>query len=239
MHDLQKKYENEIGELVRTTRRLGEVGYVTSHGGNLSFRVSDEHILITPTKVVKRHMTFDDIVIIDIRGETVFAVPGRKPTGETPMHIHLLKQRPDISGLIHAHPPYITGFAMTDSTLLSRPLLPEPIIEVGPVLSVDYAEPISETLARKFDTVVAHSNVWLMENHGVTIGSPEGVGRALDLLEMVEAMAISVHVAKSIGTVTTLTREDVEALEKTIATRNIPRPGDPRVVKSLVSMYFG
>jgi ribulose-5-phosphate 4-epimerase/fuculose-1-phosphate aldolase len=54
MHKVQKKYKQNIKELVQTTVRLGEIGYVTSHGGNLSCRVDEDTVLITPTKVQKK-----------------------------------------------------------------------------------------------------------------------------------------------------------------------------------------
>ncbi len=238
MDAVQKKYEKEIEELVVASRRLGELGYVTSHGGNLSYKVESNVVLITPTKVVKRGMTFDDIVAVRPDGSVLFASPGRKPTGEIPMHLRLYEKRPDINALVHAHPPVLTGFSMTDCDVLSRPLLPEPTIEVGPVIPVDYAEPISESLAEKFDAVVKKTNVWLMKNHGVTICSSEGVARALDLLEMTEALAKSAATALAAGKVNEIPREEVEKLENTISARNLPRPGDPRVIKTLTDMYY-
>jgi len=240
MDALQKRYEDQINELVESARRLGDLGYVTSHGGNLSYKVDAETVLITPTKVVKRKMTFADIVIVGGTGEVRYAGAGRKPTGETPMHLHLYRLRPDLTGLVHAHPPVLTGFSMVDCHLLEKPLLPEPVIEVGPVVSVPYAEPISDALARQFEASAHKSNAWLMQNHGVTIGSAEGVGRALDLLEMVEAMAMSVSVAMRLGKpMTEISREEVGNLENTMKTRNMPRPGDPRKIKSLQQLYFG
>lgn len=240
MDPLQKKYEAPIHELVEASRRLGELGYVTSHGGNLSYKVDGETVLITPTKVVKRKMTFADIVIVGANGDVRHAAAGRKPTGETPMHLHLYRLRPDLTGLVHAHPPVLTGFSMVDSDLLEKPLLPEPVIEVGPVVTVPYAEPISDALARQFEAAAHKSNAWLMKNHGVTIGSAEGVGRALDLLEMIEAMAVSVSVAMGLGKpLTVIPKAEVGNLENTMKTRNMPRPGDPRTIRNLQQLYYG
>lgn len=238
MDAVQKKYREQIEDLVDASCRLGELGYVTSHGGNLSYKVESNVVLITPTKVVKRGMTFDDIVVVKSDGSVLFASPSRKPTGETPMHLRLYEKRPDINALVHAHPPVLTGFSMTDCDVLNRPLLPEPTIEVGPVISVDYAEPISEALAEKFDAVVEKTNAWLMKNHGVTICSSEGIARALALLEMTESLAKSAMTALVVGKINEIPREEVEKLENTINTRNLPRPGDPRVVKTLTDLYY-
>ncbi len=238
MHELQKKYKSEIEEFVSATKKLGESGFVTSQGGNLSYRVSEDVVLITPTKVPKVKITFDDVCIINMKGDILFAIEGRKPTGETPMHLNILNKRPDAKGVIHAHPPYITGFAIARSNLLSRPLLPEPIIEVGPVLSADYAEPITDELAEAFDPVILKTNAWLMENHGITMCNHEGVGRAFELLEMIEALAQSAMVALTCGNVVEIPREEVKKLEKTIKTRGLPMPGLPGHNSGLEELYF-
>ena len=238
MNSIRQKYEEEILVIAEASRRLGELGYVASHGGNLSYRVSEEYVLITPTKVVKRKMSEEDIVIVDRNGETVSALQNRRPTGETPMHLMILALRPDLNGIVHAHPPILTGFSLVDSSVLEKPLLPEPVLEIGPVVRIPYAEPISEELARQFESQIHRSNAWLMQNHGITIGSSEGVERALDLLEMTEAMARSALVGATLGDVQSIPKVEVEAMERTLATRKMPRPGDPRRIRSLVDLYF-
>jgi len=237
MHPLQKKYQAQIEELAKASTRLGELGYVASQGGNLSYRVEDDIVLITPTKVPKINIRFEDIVIIDMQGRVLFAEEGRRPTGETPMHTHIFGKRPDIRGLIHAHPPILTGFAIAGCDYLERPLLPEAVIEVGPVMSVRYEEPISDKLAKAFDEVIDCSNAFLMKNHGVILLSYEGVSRALELLEMVEAMAASVLIAHLLGRVNSIPDEEISNLENTMQTRGLAMPGKPGVKRSLKEIY--
>lgn len=237
MDDIQKRYEKEINELVQASVWLGEIGYVSSHGGNLSYRVEEDVVLITPTKVPKRKLTFDDMVIINFDGKILFSGNGRSPTGETPIHLNIFRKRPDIKGLVHAHPPVLTGFSLLDDEMLSRPLLPEPIIELGPVTYVNYEEPLSQRLAAAFDSTVDRSNAFIMKNHGVMICSPEGVSRAVELLEMLENMAYSVFVAASMGKVNEISMDEVDKLERTIKTRNLPMPGKPGSVKRLRDAY--
>ena len=241
MEAFQKKYEKQIAELAETAAKLGRLGYVASHGGNLSWKMDDGTILITPTKVPKVDMAFDDITAVDSSGALIFAANGRKPTGETQMHTHIYSLRPDLRSLIHAHPPVLTGFSMTDSGLLARPILPEPIIELGPILSIPYTEVVSMDLAEKFDAVVPFSNAWLMKNHGITIGSADTPSRTLGLLQMAEAMADSIRTAAAIGgKINEITPEEVEKLDRVRQKRGLPFPGDPaRAGGSLVRSYFG
>lgn len=48
MNELQRKYQCQIEELVAVARRLADLGFVTSQGGNLSLRADENVILITP-----------------------------------------------------------------------------------------------------------------------------------------------------------------------------------------------
>lgn len=237
MPQLQKKYENEIRELVRASRLCGQKAYVSSHGGNLSQRVAENTVLITPTKRSKAVMQFNDIVIVDIQGKILFAAEDRKPTGETPMHLNMFRKRPDINAIIHSHPPVLTGFAIAHSELLAKPVLPEVILEIGPVFSVDYAEPLSDELAAAFDSVLDYTNAFLMKNHGVMICSGDGITRALEFTDMLEAMAVSLVTAKTLGKVNFLSHKDVRNLENVIKIRNMPFPGNPDKVKSLTELY--
>ena len=238
MHELQEIYQQQIMELAETAVKCGRLGFVASHGGNLSMKAAPGIILITPTKVAKESITFDDICIVDEEGQTVFASSGRKPTGETPMHVFIYRKRPDLKSLVHAHPPILTGFSIAGDTILDRPILPEPCIELGPILSIPYAEPISQTLANCFESVLPLSNAWLMKNHGITIGSDQGAERTLGLLQMAEAMAQSVVVARQCGKINEIPREEVENLSRVLSIRNLPCPGDPRRKHTLASLYF-
>lgn len=238
MEAIRRQYADAIEALAAASRRLGELGFVASHGGNLSQRLTDDLVGITPTKVVKRLMRPEDIVIVSTDGTVVSALEDRRPTGESPMHRMILRLRPDLDAVVHAHPPVLTGFSLVDADLLEKPLLPEPVLELGPIVSVPYAEPISSEPAQQFESRIARSNAWLMKNHGVTIGSSEGIARVLEFLEMAEAMARSVSVAAALGTVTIISREEVHKMEQTLATRSMPRPGDPRRISDLTELFY-
>lgn len=237
MHPIQEKYSAQIEELVRASNRLAEVGFVTSQGGNLSIRVEENLVLITPTKVAKGAIKFDDICAVDMEGHTLLAAPGRKPTSEWPFHIRILTNRPDVKGVVHAHPPILTGFAIAGGDWLQRPFLPEPVIEVGPMVMVPYAMPGSDELARNFDPVITKSNGFLMENHGAIMISSEGAWRAVEFLEMQENAAKSILVSKILGNAKTIATKDVDELENVVKQREIPMPGLPGVVKTLSDIF--
>ena len=54
MIELREKYKKEIDDIVEVCMRYGELGYGASSGGNISYRVRDDIVLITPTHTPKR-----------------------------------------------------------------------------------------------------------------------------------------------------------------------------------------
>ena len=239
MNDFQKKYQSGIEELAAAANRLAALGFVTSQGGNLSLRADENVILITPTKVAKADVRFEDICAIDMTGKVIYAKEGRKPTGEWPFHLRIMQHRPDVKGIIHAHPPILTGFAIAGGDIMQRAYLPESAFEIGPMMMVPYAVPLSDELAENFDAVIEKSNGFLMENHGCLMVSPEGLKRCLEMIEMMEAQGKSMLAAKLLGNLKTLRREDVDKLETDVMrVRNMPMPGLPGAVKKLSDIYI-
>ena len=101
-----------------------------------------------------------------------------------------MKKRPDIKALVHAHPPILTGYAIANNGMMEKAFLPEPITEVGPLLMVPYATPLTEKLSEQFDAVIDKSNGFLMENHGALFCSPLSVSDAVELMNMSECRII-------------------------------------------------
>lgn len=237
MNILQEKYKKEIEELVAACHRCAELNYVTSSGGNLSVRLNENTMLITPTKTLKRTMRFEDICVIDLDGNILYAAEGKKPTGEWLFHTRIMKKRSDIRAIAHTHPPILTGFAIANDGMMEKPFLPEPIIEVGPILMVPYETPLSEALSRQFDAVIEKSNGFLMENHGALFCSPIGIEDAVELLNMSECMAQSVLVAKLLGNPKTIPDNYVKEMDEVISIRNLKMPGADNRYHSASELY--
>jgi L-fuculose-phosphate aldolase len=238
MQEIQAKFEKQINDMVKACRRCSEAGFVQSQGGNLSQRMPGGLVLITPTMKAKGDIGFDDICVVTGDGKTLYAPAGGKPTGELPFHLRILAKRPDVNAVVHAHPPVLTGFAIHGGDWLRRPYLPEPVLEVGPMVLVPYAEPLSEELAQAFDAVIDRSNGFLMQNHGALMCSTVSALRAQELLEMVEAQAKSLLVAIMLGGARELPREDVGNLDRTLKTRGLPMPCKPGEACGLIELMF-
>lgn len=98
--------------------------------GNLSARLDNNKILITPSGFEKTALKPEDLLLIDLSGKILKG--NLKPTTETWMHIGIYKSRPDVNAVIHTHSPYAMIFAVIN----------EPI----PVLTVEFASGVGHEI---------------------------------------------------------------------------------------------
>lgn len=233
----REEYASQVAAFVDVCHRLSNNLYVTGHGGNLAWKLRGDLLLITATQLNKGEVTPEDVVFINLDGETVEGT--RKPTGETPMYLNFFRERPDLNAVIHSHPPLTGAFAISaGQNWLMRPVFPETTTEVGPVPVVPYGEPLTQRLADNFLPFLKKYNAFLMENHGLVIMTPKDIPWAMMMTELLEQTAASLLAALAVGRVKELTREDVENLDNIIKTRNLPMFGAPGENSSLTDLYF-
>jgi len=233
-----EKYAAEAQEFVGVCHRLAQNQYVTSSGGNLAWRLEDDLILITPTKLYKGNIQLRDLVFINRGGEVIESE--RRPTGETPMYLKFFGLRPDVVSIVHCHAPHVCAMAISKGeNWLMRPIFPETTIEVGPVPLVPYAEPLTECLAEKFVPFLTKYNSFLMENHGLVTLSRGSIWETLMLVELLELSAKSILQALMVGEIKELNRQAVRDLSNTMRTRGLPLFGAPGINASLEDLYFG
>lgn len=235
---LLDKYAVEAEKFVTVCHRLAQNYYVTSRGGNLAWKLEDNLLLITPTKLYKGDISAEDLVFIDLEGKVIEG--RRKPTGETPMYLTFFKARKDIVSAVHCHAPSVCAMAISsEKNWLMRPIFPETTIEVGPVPLVPYAEPITERLANNFVPFLQKYNSFLMESHGLVTLSRSDIKETLMLVELLEMSAKSILQALAVGGIKELDRQAVRDLGNTMRTRSLPLFGAPEVIASLEDLYFG
>ncbi|MBN1996001.1 class II aldolase/adducin family protein [candidate division KSB1 bacterium] len=195
-------------DVVEMCRRIYNHGYVAANDGNVSARVDDGHIIMTPTGVSKGFLKTQDLVVVDIDGNKVAGTT--RPSSESKMHLAIYKAREDVNAVVHAHPATATGFAVAGIPL-TQCVLPEVIIAIGSIPIAEYATPGTQDLA---DVVVRYLNQYdaiLMENHGaITVGSD--VTSALFKMETMEHFAKIMLVAHQLGNIHGLPPRDVETL---------------------------
>ncbi|QEN08713.1 class II aldolase/adducin family protein [Oceanispirochaeta crateris] len=181
------RYQKQREAVASTMRRLYRQGLTTCSGGNISFRVDDHHVLITPAALDKGIINFRQIALMTLDGENL--TPALRPSIETDMHLKILRSRKDISAVVHAHPLNASLMTATETPTIRTDLLAEARYLLKDPIFVPYALMGTEGLGNNVSEALSDGAVAaLLENHGVlTIGTT--LLQAFDRLEVLEAAA--------------------------------------------------
>ena len=197
-------------QICQIGKRLYDLFLVAGNEGNISIRLNDDEILITPGGVSKGMMQPEDIVKIAPDGTVLATRDGKKPSSEFRMHLIIYHNRPDVHAVVHAHPPTATGFAVA-GVALDTPFLPEVVVRTGPTPLVPYAIPGGEELPEALAPYVQKYDTLLMGNHGV-VAYGKTLFDAQGALETVELNARIYLTAYHLGNINFLSRDQVVAL---------------------------
>jgi L-fuculose-phosphate aldolase len=198
--------------IVRYGKMLYERGFIAATDGNISIRLDDRCLLITPTCMCKGMMSEDDLVIVDMNGRKLEG--SRNVSSEVAMHLLIYSMRPDILGIVHAHPPTATGFAAA-GIALDQPLISEIVLTLGAVPLAPYGCPGTYELSETLRPFVPQHDAILMANHGV-VAYADDLERAFMHMETVEHLAKISLVTRTLGQQNIL---DVDEVKKLTAIR--------------------
>ena len=208
--ELPEKYKSERKEVAHFMRRLYKHGLTTTSGGNISLRLSDDLILITPSATDKGRMKWKEIGIVNIFGENF--TPQLKPSIETAMHLAIYKRKNDVSAIVHAHPVFASLFTAIKAKINTN-LTSEAKAILGDPLLVRYALMGSKALAEVAAENIMKSDILLLENHGIlTTGST--LLQAFDKIEVLENAAKMTLMTEMTGRKRPLDKARILELEK-------------------------
>ena len=151
--------------IVEYCRLLWDRRLVTGTSGNVSVRLDDGDLIVTPAQASLRSLSTADLVQTDARGNSREA--GKISTSELPLHLSAYAARPDAQAVIHTHPTFCvvwstTGGIFRRDTVGARESLGEVAwTPYAPPGSQDLADVTAREFSRGIDTV-------LMERHGVS-----------------------------------------------------------------------
>jgi len=179
------KYKIQRKEVARFMRRLYKKGLTTTSGGNISLKISEEHILITPSATDKGRMRWKEVGIMSMMGENL--TPDLKPSIEKDLHLNIYKKNTDVTAIIHAHPVFATSFTATRCTI-NTGLTAEARAICGEPRFVPYALMGSADLAQVTAENSSDADVLLLENHGI-LTTGKTLLSAFDKMEVLENAA--------------------------------------------------
>jgi L-fuculose-phosphate aldolase len=219
-------------EIVRVGRMIHERGYVAATDGNLSVRLKENRILVTPTAMSKGMMKPSDLVVVDAEGRKLRGA--RDVSSEIAMHLLIYRLRSDVNAIVHAHPPTATGYAAAGQPL-NPALLSEVVIALEDIPLAEYGTPGTSELCDTLAPLIPRYQAILMSNHGV-VTYAEDLLSAYMHMETVEHFAKVALVAHQLGRERLLGEEDMRKLaaarEKYAGGNHSHRDGNDKPAKS-------
>jgi L-fuculose-phosphate aldolase len=181
--------------VLAAARRMLADGLVEGTSGNISGRLADGTVCVTPSSVAYDTMTLDDLVVVDLDGKVVSGT--RSPTSEKDLHLAALGRYPELGSVIHTHAVYATMFALAHEPIPA--VIEEVVVYIGgDVPCCAYKGTGTAALGEEVAAHLADRGAALLANHGLVTcgGSPE---KALHNAALVERTAKIVWGARAMG----------------------------------------
>jgi len=196
-------------ELVSSAQTLLRDGLVEGTSGNLSVRLRDDRVVLTPSSLPYETMTPNDLVVTDLDGEVLGG--DRAPTTEKALHLACMRAHDDIGAVIHSHAKYSSMFAVTHQPIPC--VIEEFDIYVGGEVPVaDYRLTGSDELASEVARHVGDRGAVLMANHGL-LAVGRDLADAIKVTSLVERTAEIVWGARALGPVVPLPESTLERFQ--------------------------
>ncbi|QBR70440.1 class II aldolase [Beijerinckiaceae bacterium] len=172
--------------------------------GNISVRWQ-AGVLITPSGLPYDEMAVEDIVFMNMDGSYQHKLP---PSSEWRFHRDILKNRPDVNAVVHAHSIHATAFAICGMEIPAVHYMIAaaggPTIRCAPYATYGTAELSDFVLEALADRSCA-----LLANHGMIATGPD-LREALWLAVELETLCKQYAVALQVGIPRVLENEEVE-----------------------------
>ncbi len=196
-------------EIVTICKRLHARNMLAAADGNVSYRISDDEILITPSGISKAFMSPDQIAIINLKGDVLTG----KPSSERLMHLEIFKKCSDAKAVVHAHPPTAIAWSIAKPELKKLPsdCLSEVILATGDIPFVPYARPGSSQMAEVLIPFLPAHKAMILRNHGA-VAWGEDLDEAYRGMERIEHSALILMKAQQLGGLHPLPREEIQFL---------------------------
>jgi len=152
-------------DVVDVAQQMEELGLVVGTAGNVSGRLPDGTICLTPSSVPYPDITPAGLAVTNLDGSRADS-SGGKPSTEKDMHLSCYNAFPEVGGVVHCHPVHGSMFAIAHQAIPA--VIEEVIVYVGGDVPVaDYATTGTPELAAEVVRHLGDRGAVLMANHGL------------------------------------------------------------------------
>ncbi len=191
------QYLEACQQILNTVHQLVSINLIRLSAGNISVRLEDGTILITPSGVGYDHLLPEDMVVIDLQNQKLSG--NYKPSSEKALHTAIYRSKPEVNAVVHTHSMYATAFSSVNMEL--------PVISIelmsagGPIPVAPYRCPgtdaVGEVVVEQFRQRPELKGV-MMKNHGLVAFGPN-LEKAYQTAYEIETGAQIYHLALQTG----------------------------------------
>jgi len=196
-------------EICEVCRALHARNLLAASDGNVSVRLADGRVVITPSGVSKARLRPDQMVILTPDGQPECG----EPSSERAMHLAVLNACAEARAVVHAHPPTAIAWTVADPELQELPsgVLPEVILTAGTIPIVPYARPGTDAVGASLLPFLPRCRALVLARHGAVCWG-ESLTEAYYGMERIEHVAQILKAAHDLGALTQLPRDEIAAL---------------------------
>lgn len=188
-------------DITRFAKSIFDRGLTCGSSGNISVRLSDGNILVTPTGSSMGFLDPAQISLMTAEGEHL---SGDKPTKEIPLHTAFYDTRAGTGAVVHLHPSHSVALSMLpdiDPDNVLPPLTPYTIMRLGKVKLLPFFLPGDPAMGEAVRGIAGKRSAVLLANHGPVVAGKELAATvyAMEELEENAKLAILTRSLDAIG----------------------------------------
>jgi L-fuculose-phosphate aldolase len=185
-----------LRDLLDACRRLHAGGLLAASDGNLSTRLPDGRIAMTPSGVPKARVQLEDLAYLLPDG----TILSGRPSSERAMHLAIYQAVPEAKAIVHAHPPTAIAWSLARPEWKELPAdgLPEVILAAGRIPIVPMAVPGTEAMGTNLLPFLPDHRLLVLARHGGLCWG-EHMPEAAGGMERLEQVAVILWRAETLG----------------------------------------
>ena len=200
-----------LSAICEAGRRLHARNLLAAADGNVSVRLDDGRIAITPSGVAKARLEPGDMAFLAPDG----AILAGRPSTERLMHLAVYGACPEARAVVHAHPPTAIAWSLArpDLAFLPSDALPEVILAAGSIPIVPYARPGTAAMGERLLPFLPEHRLLILARHGA-LAWGESLEEAVNGLERLEHVCQILKAALELGGARPLPEDELQALRQ-------------------------
>lgn len=198
-------------EIIVTAKHLYNKDMLAAFDGNISYKIREDYILITPAATAKAFMREEDICTITLDNKILSG----NPSSERLMHLGVYKKCKEARCIVHAHPPTAIAWSIARPHLKELPSesLSELILGAGKIPIAPYARPGTHAMSDVLTPFLPKHSLIILARHGA-LSWACSLREALNGMERLEHSAKILLRAEQLGGVTNLPEGELIFLKK-------------------------